>query len=226
MKKTIILSTNDNEIYLKYYQYITKAWNNLGWETITFYTGDDLASTDKNLILKIEKLNGYREETILQCIRLLGYKYVDDGIIMTSDMDMMPLSDYWQPKFDDITVYGFDLTNYSQIPICYIAANKKNWESLIPENSLEDLLSNYTCTKSNNFNEYWYADQIIATERILKRKFISIERGKEYGLAAGRIDRVMWERTKNSLSKKIDAHLPRPFNEDAAKKLLKSYHSS
>jgi hypothetical protein len=226
INKTIVISTNDDPNYINYWPYVTKAWNKLGWNTLTFYLGANKIQEDiNNKIVKIDPINEYRDETVVQVSRLFGHKHIDYGIIMTSDVDMMPLSDYWKPKYEDITVYGFDLTNYKQIPICYIAMNSLNWEKIIPENSIEELLNKYDYAKSDKFNEYWYSDQQIITEKILKHKYIQIDRKKNKRLAFGRIDRSRWNETKNDDTIKIDAHLPRPFNQKEVEELFKKYYN-
>jgi hypothetical protein len=228
MNKTIILSTNDNSDYINYWSYVTLAWNNLGWNTLTFYLGSNINYFKQNInnqIIQLSNIKNYKESTVVQVSRLFGSKYITEGLLMTSDIDMMPLCDYWQPKYEDITIYGFDLMRYKQIPMCYISMNTENWEKIIPEKSIEKLLNKYKYAKSNIFNEYWYTDQKIISERILKYKYISIDRKINNGLALGRIDRTNWKETKNNNYKKIDAHLPRPFNEKEAKELLNKYHN-
>lgn len=214
MKKTVILSSNDDPNYIQYLPYIQEAWNKLGWNTLTFYIGNQkLQSNNTNQIIYLETNNKFRESTIIQCSRLFGGYFIDNGIIMTSDVDMMPLSDYWKPEYDEVTCYGWDLTNYNQFPICYIAANTENWKKLIPEKNIEELLNKYHYSISQNFNEWWFTDQLIITERLLaiKDKIKTIDRGTINGLAKGRIDRVSWYNTKLYDNQKVDAHMPRPF---------------
>ena len=237
MKKTVILSTNDKEEYFGYLPYVQMAWNSLGWNTLTFYLGSKtLEDTPENKIIKIESIPGYREETVLQVIRLLGFRYVN-GLVMTSDVDMMPLSKYWNPSLEGITCYGADLCNYKQYPMCYVAAHHKFWEKLIPEHHLSDLLEKFHAAKSEDFEAWWYVDQCIITERINQMRIynsenvIFVDRGEYRPLfcrrliAKGRIDRDRWIATKLSGNIKIDAHLPRPFSKKAALRLLKKFHN-
>lgn len=225
--KTVILSTNDNLNYLSYLPYVQKAWNCLGWNTLTFYLGkQELKSSNENKIIKINEINSYREATVVQISRLFACKYID-GLIMTSDIDMMPLSDYWKPDENEITCYGSDLTYFKHHPICYIAANQKKWNELIYEESIEELLIKYPQAKSNIFDEWWFLDQQLITERIEKDKQRKIiKRGFYNNLPCGRIDRSDWENSKNFNFKKIDAHMPRPFDEKEAKDLLHKFHGA
>lgn len=232
--RTVILSTDDHPDYVQCLPYVRRAWNNLGWRTLTFYLGRDKPAADEmNLVVELEEIPGYRSATIVQVSRLMGHRHVD-GLIMTSDVDMMPLSDYWQPKPQTLTCYGADLTDYHQYPICYIAAQRAIWEAIIPEANLQQLLMTDSSARSDIFDDWWYTDQRIVTRRIdeykASGKAVSMmDRGKRYHwfkdpLAAGRIDRINWSRTKNSWGRKIDAHLPRPFDREIVESLLAEFH--
>ena len=221
-KRTISISTNDSEDYINYLPYIQEAWNILGWNTLTFYLGDkQIKSTAQNKIIKINPIDGVRDATTVQVSRLFAHNYVD-GLIMTSDVDMMPLSNYWNPQPDRFTCYGKDLTHNVHYPICYIAAPNNLWSEVITENSIEELLLKHPKCKSEIFEEWWYTDQDIITERLKDIEVEEIPRGFENNLAAGRIDRDNWVYTKDiSNSKKVDAHMPRPFNSNEAEDLIK-----
>jgi len=232
MKRTVILSTNNNPNYLNYVPYVQKAWNKLGWNTLTFTFGTTVSTQDpiNNMIDMTFSTPGYRSETIVQCARLLGHRFTD-GLLMTSDIDMMPCSDYWCPNENKVTVYGFDLTERSQYPICYIAMKSENWDKVIPEMSLIELLSKFPNAKSDNWNKWWSIDQQIITQRInelvpnelldLNDRGFTRSKGFNAKLAKGRIDRHNWDTTFHNLDAKIDAHMPRPFNRKEAEKVLK-----
>lgn len=243
MKKTVVLSTNDNPDYLNYLPYVQEAWNKLGWDTVTFTTGLMRGWTPilnmqeainfkypdngaQNRTLPIAPfIHQYKEATIVQVARLFAGHVVKEGMVMTSDIDMIPMANYWHPTIDNITVYGHDLTGRTQYPICYIAMSAENWRNAIPEKSLAELLNKYPNAKSDDFYKWWGVDQEIITERIdllaypaVLRK---IDRGFTNGLAKGRIDRADWDRTINSPDQKIDAHMLRPFNLEQTERVMK-----
>lgn len=232
MKKIVVISTDNTPNYIKYLPYVVKAWNSLGWNTLTFYLGEKKCKPiddEKNKVIEISPIYPYRDSTVIQVSRLTGHFYGfeelnDDDIMMTSDIDMMPLSNYWNPSNDKFTCYGLDLTNYSQYPICYIAAPRKEWNKLITE-SLQELLDNYRDIALSD--GFWYTDQHISTNKLnnYENKTI-INRGHRAGIAVGRLDRACWEHTKNIDEQKIDAHLLRPFNQQEAEYLLKTYHNT
>lgn len=226
MKKTVILSSNNNPDYLSYLPYTQQAWNKLGWNTLTFYLGPDtIESTPENIVIGISQAGSYRIESCVQVMRLLAGNYIQDGMIMIGDVDMIPLANYWHSTVDHITVYGFDLTGYSEYPMCYIAMTADRWREIMPEQSLLDLLDKIPNAKSDDFYKWWGIDQQVITERIntLKRpdELVLVDRGKTGDYAKGRIDRGAWERTFNSDERKIDAHMLRPFNLEETEKVMK-----
>lgn len=225
MERTVVLSTNHNPDYLKYLESCQKAWNTIGWKTLTFYHGPDLLMPESNETNKIISLNDYittyRPETLVQTARLLGGWFIERGLIMTGDVDMLPLKNYWKPSLYDITCYGHDLTGFTQIPICYIAMDAAKWREIIPEHNVLELLDKYPNAKSQDWNIWWSVDQQIITERIEKHPFKSIKRGFDGGLARGRVDRFDWAGTLKKPGEKIDAHMPRPFDQSAVDECLK-----
>lgn len=219
--KTVILSTNDHNDYFPYLEYVQLAWNVLGYNTLTFYLGEnEVKETPQNRIVKINSIEGYKDVTVLQCARLFGHRYVKEGQIMTSDVDMIPMQRYW---FDDktIIVYGADLLRNRQFPMCYISAGVENWDKIIPENDIKELLDKYPCAKSEGFDEYWYTDQIIVTERIKKLPHTIHKRGNVQGFAYGRVDRAIWDKSLNAYKGKyIDAHMPKGFDKEKTEQIM------
>lgn len=235
--KTVILSCNDNPDYLKYYPAVAWAWNQLGWNTLLFYYGKHSALVDvikpihkhwdnANQVVPLSSFAGYRAETITQVSRLFGgMVYADDRMLMTGDIDMIPLSNYWHPKQDDITVYGHDLTDFTQFPICYIAMRAGKWREVMgcPDKTTMDqeikfMLDSCPDAKAEEFEKWWSVDQEYITNRLKNYTITHIERHKDGILALGRADRYDWETTKQKGT--IDAHMPRPYNEEAVRFIL------
>lgn len=229
MERTVILSSNNNPDYLNYLPYVIKAWNMLGWDTFTYLTDgaavpDVRHNPDFLNTFNILHARGYdlpRKEMESQVIRLFAGHDVKEGLIMTGDVDMIPLADYWNPSPDEITVYGYDLTGRSQYPICYIAMSAEKWREAIPETSLQELLDKYPNSKSDDFYKWWGVDQEIITDRLKNKSITFIDRGTTNNLAKGRIDRADWERTVTNSDRKIDAHMLRPFNFEQTERVMK-----
>ncbi len=141
MEKIVVVSSNNNPDYLHYAKYQEKAWNALGWRLCIMVTHDveveslELPSyfqpSDKpsTIIIKLPEIEGLRTATIAQAGRLYAANELpDDALIMTCDMDLIPLSDYWKPDVERIMVYGHDLTWRSFYPMGYCAMSVMNWK--------------------------------------------------------------------------------------------------
>lgn len=196
----------------------------LGWNTITFYLGTTaLDSTEKNRIVYVSSLDGYRDSTVVQCVRLLAGNYIDEGIVMTSDIDMIPLKNYWKPEPNRITIYGMDLVGPKEVPMCYVAAPVGTWVEMFPEIGIVDLLDKIPEAKSDDFQKYWFVDQHLLYDRLndCDMGIRNVQRTHNSGLAYGRVDRADWERTITMPGEKIDAHMPRPFSLEQTERIMK-----
>lgn len=223
MKKYVILSVNDNVDYLYYTPLTCWAWKKLGWEPIILFNGDH-SNEILNLVSKSTQLtpfwwltgiDGYRSDTITQISRLYG-TCVTDGYIMTGDIDMVPLSDYWHPNQDKITVYGHDLTGYGHYPICYIGMDSMKWADVmnVKDNDYNKWIKRDLDTlpqaKSTDFYKYWSTDQDLITDRIKQYGLTNVDfinRGQyANGYAKGRVDRGIWTLDHEQF---IDCHMHR-----------------
>lgn len=225
--KTVILSTNDHPDYVQYLPYAQAAWNMLGWNTLTFYLGTKIeiinSDSEQNRIICINAIEGYRDATILQVYRLFGHQFISSGIIMTSDVDMIPLSNYWHPDKDRIIIYGLNLVDEGQVPMCYVSASVEAWQNMFPERSIKELLEKYPHTKSSEFYDYWFCDQTILHDRIKYAGMTirSVPRLINNSLPIGRIDRANWEGTIGIGPPYIDAHMLRPFDQEQTDRIMK-----
>lgn len=228
MKKYIILSVNDNPEYLFYTPLTVWAWRKLGWEPVIFYYGygsllmqlaintGNVFSSDLSLL---SNHSGYESETITQISRLYG-SCVVDGYIMTGDIDMIPLSDYWKPDFTKLSVYGHDLTGFGHHPICYIGAPAAIWNKVMHIDTtdynalIKRDLDKLPQAKSHDRVKRWVTDQDLITERINKSG-IPVDhyhRGTyQNGYARGRVDRSAWTLKHDQL---IDCHMLRGIYKD------------
>lgn len=244
MKKYIILSVNDNPKYLFHVPLTVWVWRYFGWEPILFYHGEHLSprymlatecldTGNHQSIFLLNNIAGYQSETITQVSRLYAGCIIDTHeMIMTGDIDMIPLSDYWHPDPDKLTVYGRDLTDY-HYPICYIAMDGYKWAEVMNltnfdyDQHIKRDLDSMPQAKSQDRVKRWVTDQDLITERINNSVFVPerIDRGVyKNGYPIGRVDRSAW--TLNH-DKFIDAHLPHDVltNDQSFKKVLELLHT-
>lgn len=246
MNRTVILSTDEKDEYLFFLPIVSWMWNKFGWKVHCAYLiENDVKNEKAKFVLKkaaiytaitytkLSPIESYRNETIVQCSRLfVASKFKDDEYLMTSDIDMLPLKDYWNYGFENnlngITVYGHDLTGFEHYPICYIAMKAKLWKRFTSDRTIEvDILKEIkwaldvnSNAKSEEKDKWWCVDQDIITDYLnyirnhkvyTDESFKSIERGlapnSHYPL--GRIDRGCWGKSHQQVER-IDAHLLRP----------------
>lgn len=233
MKKYIVLSVNENVDYLYFTPLTCWAWRKFGWEPIVFYYakpaaigrlatdierlvfGDDPNGKFKYLL----PIEGYRADTITQISRLYGgclFTNEPESYLMTGDIDMLPLSDYWKPEEHGVTVYGHDLTGFGHYPICYIGMQATTWQevmdisSVLYNSHIKLDLDTLPQAKDPDFYKYWFSDQDLITARLNeygKDKITFVNRGQgPHGFARGRVDRGSggWVLDQPEL---IDAHL-------------------
>lgn len=230
MRKFVVISVNENPEYIFYIPLVTWAWKKLGWIPIV-----QIVNTIRTpLIIKDEitmnfnQQAGYRSETVAQMARLYAAcgNFEMNDYIMTSDVDMLPLSDYWKFDPDKITVWGHDLTGYQHMPICYIGMKVSRWIEVMGLTStnynhmLQRDLDSMPNAKSEDQVKRWVVDQDLITERINAVQFEKefIHRGVyENGYPIGRVDRSAWTLKHDTF---IDCHMPRVLNASMEKAKL------
>jgi hypothetical protein len=200
MNRIVVVSTNNNPNYYFYAPYVKKAWNSLGWKVCVMITHDvDPSQIDGDYIITIPNIEGIRLETQAQAGRLYAANHLPaDSYLMTSDMDLIPLSDYWNPEANRISVYGFDLTDYTTYPMAYIGMSCAKWKSVmrLTGDTISDFIRDAQDTKvaySSDWEKWWSFDQDLITKRlhVFKTGIQFINRGRASGsvYATGRIDR-------------------------------------
>lgn len=222
MEKIVVVSSNNNPDYLWFIPYIEKAWNTLGWKLAVIVTHDvDLEKiymhTGENYLIQLPEIAGLRIETVAQASRLYACNHLGkDNLIMTSDMDLLPLQDYWKPDPDKVTIYGHDLTWNTYYPMGYIAMTGHKWAHYM-QTSLDtktDMLKDANQTKiafSDKWEDWWNFDWDLITKKLKphERDLTFVTRGQintaGATLAKGRVDRFNWRETMKQPDW-IDAH--------------------
>ena len=202
MNKIVVISSNANKDYLFYVPFAEHAWNKIGWRVCLMITHDVdrrkvILNNANTHVYTMPPINGLRSETIAQSSRFYAASFMPDNcVMMTGDVDLLPLSDYWQPDPSIITVYGHDLTDYTHYPTGYIAMTRDSWRSVmglkddIPKQIYDDCVE-IGMALSDDFGKWWNHDWTLSTKRIKPHHPHFHNRGKRDGtnFAFGRIDR-------------------------------------
>lgn len=237
VKKYVAISTNELDNYLFYLPIVTYGWHKLGWDVICFIV---YKNTEKEhyVFTQLQKLNtlvsgielcfvpvpefkGYDEATIIQCARLYAANFIEpECYVLTSDVDMLPLSDHWRPNYDAVTTWGRDLTDY-HYPICYVGMSGINWKKIMrlsgdTEVDMKKDLQSMPNSRSDDPVLRWVTDQDLLTARLNEHEKIIIPRGVDplTHYPKGRVDRSAWELSSRQ-TERIDCHLPRPATDES-----------
>lgn len=266
MRRYVVLSVNDNPKYGYYLPLLLFAWRFLGWDVLLLYCGQKNARNDlimetfdllnnrltpqykayyRLVVVGIDSILGYKTETIAQVSRLYACCMTHPSVyLMTSDADMLPLSDYWKIEqrslytnrngsakhlFDPKpTAWGRDLTDY-HFPICYIGMQASDWINVMQLDKLDpNEMMRRDLVKIPPRASVWCQDQDIVTQRILEygeERIKKVDRGKDFrtGYPLGRVDRSNWRIDHPQM---IDCHLPHDIltNDDSFNKVLNLLH--
>lgn len=225
--KIAVISTDNNDDYLFYLPVVAEGWFKLGYDVhvmhpigvtsnpkykiISDFISHLKSEHNRLFIIKEYGFTNTDPITTVQSSRLFAAYYYDSETLITSDADMLVKKDIFTS--DGISVYGHDITNYEQIPMCYVSMNAYMWRAVIGidrrysiESNMERIITSEPLYHEEN---KWCTDQEILTKSILKHKsHNSIKRGIEPGsfLPLGRLDRYGWKHPAGDV---IDVHLPK-----------------
>lgn len=239
MKRYIINST-DNTDYALYWPYIKAAWEKFGFTPILIRVGFPVIECLNNTDISILDLPAVQDVSIVcqaQVARWYACKFFPDDLVMTSDIDMMPLQcEYFEGSFDLyeewvkrlpalLSNYLLFILSYdafandpgmNQYPICYNIAKGKVFAKLL------NCYQNWdSWIKSlSGYGYGWSTDQALFYNCLQEKPrftYLRNNRGwdRQRGEAHNRIDRNTWvyDEGRVRAGGYIDAHLPRPFHE-------------
>lgn len=236
MKRIAVLSTDNNPHYHFYTPIVEWCWNKLGWDVNVFVTEDAVQNvktiediTNKPTttdVYRIPSIEGVRSNTLAQVVRHFVSDILDkEDYIMVQDIDLIPLKE-WNPDVNVRTIWGWDLTGHSFIPVHYTGMTGDKWYELMGctgdlKADMEREMKANGRAYQKEWEQYWDADWDILTQKVSKQKnkFNFIGRGmvslaKTQGgnpgtnpasTARGRIDRYNYRDTMNQ-PEWIDMH--------------------
>lgn len=225
MNRIVVISTDSNPDYFFYVPIVAWVWNEFGWEVALFSTPDvpdDIWSgyynpnTTKSSIPIIE---GVRPGTCAQTVRhFVADVLPQDAYIMVQDIDLIPLKNFWNPDVTKKTIYGWELTGKSFIPVHYTGMIGKDWYEIMGctgdlKADMERAMKENGRAYEKEWSGYWDTDWDILTQKFKAHgleKFTFIERGlvqlAKDATPKGRIDRYDFDATMKQ-DEFLDAHM-------------------
>lgn len=220
----VILSSNENPMYLQFWPLVAQAWQKLvGIKPTLFLVAHEHIPVDETVgdVVRIKPIPGVSTASHAQIIRLLAPIYFENEISIISDIDMLPLNkDYFVNSVKNIPDtklvvyrdmgYGKDSLRF---PMCYNAGKGYLFKDVFNVKSIEDIPA--TIAKWVQLGCGWETDEVMLYTHV--RKWNKFKANCVFlghtSMVPQRIDRVDWRYDKTKLKNRyyIDAHMVRPL---------------
>lgn len=221
----VILSSNENPMYLNFWPLVSQAWSKLIGIRPTLILIDENnlpIDTTYGDVIRVNPIPGVSTASHAQVIRLLAPMYFENEICIISDIDMLPLNrDYFVNSVknipeDKFVVYrdrGYDPGSL-RFPMCYNAGKGYLFKEIFKVKSIDDIPATIKMWVDQKCG--WETDEVM-----LMRHVRSWNRFRSHCVFLGhtsmvpqRIDRANWGYDKKKLAKNyyIDAHMVRPLD--------------
>jgi len=220
-----IVSTNENPTYKDFWEVVKPVWiHHVKINPILVNIGDsdDIIDHGDYVIFNIKKIDGVDTGFQSQISRLWVTKFFQDAVCLTSDIDMLPMSEkYFKDSVrnfndDTLVIYSSDAYNSvkNRYPMCYNTAKGKTFTEVLELDKFKNFKD--FCETLLNRKQGWDTDELFLGESINKfhdqSKIIKLNRGWSSGQADKRIDRISWKFDKEKIHEYIDSHLLRPYS--------------
>jgi hypothetical protein len=224
----VILSSNDNPLYLEFWPYAAKAWTQLiGIKPTLALIGDETVHVDESLgdVIRFKPLPGVPTGLHAQLIRLLLPAYFPNDGCIISDIDQLPINkSYFIDQVRDISnnkfviynnlAYGPDAQRFA---MCYVAALGKTFKEVfnIPDITCIPQIIKQWAEKKLGFDtdEFLLYNYVTSWQDYTTR---CVKLNDNLGPWSNRrIQRYLWYYDKQLLKNKyyVDACLIRPYRE-------------
>ena len=219
-KAIVILASDENPYYSDFSEIVIKAWEKMGFEV------DYTVINDKNKYAP-DSIIPYGNQAQI-CRVLLPYKY-PDRICITSDIDMMPLSeDYFTQALkaieskNDFTSLSSDAhmgnSFFTRHPICYLAGHGSTFSKITGVTNIatmeKKMIDWWNEGHGWNTDEMCFSADLSEAVDDNNLTLHNQNRGWRNGMARKRLDRSNWAFSHEVLASDgyIDAHMPRPYS--------------
>ena len=217
-----LTACDSNPEYYEFWPLVSKVWKEyIGIEPILIFIGNEIPKEIKGCsygqVIQVPPFEGISTAAQSQFIRLWYPKMLQDKIIITTDIDMFPLSKWYfidqLKKLDDdlFVMLGMRADWYN---ICYNVGKGSIFQSMLGlDDDFETTMKTFydRIRKQPDMN-MWFADEVYLTEKVKGYKGDKLKR--IIRSTPGRIDRANW--TYNPAQVKLgmyyDSHSLRPYN--------------
>lgn len=218
----VILSTNENPLYLDFWPVVAKAWNKMGIRPTLALCAPADTVIDETLgdVIRFEPIEGIPTGFYAQVIRLLLPVCFPNNTCLISDIDMLPLQKRYfthsvAPYGRDICVVFRDQAypGYIRYPMCYVAARGDIFGEIFGVTTPDQIPAMVQAWRE--FGWGWDTDELVMTQAIRSwSRFQSNCVLLGHGVGP-RLDRSYWiydvQKLRNGFY--IDSHMIRPYGD-------------
>jgi hypothetical protein len=214
----VIISSDDNPMYKDFYPIVAQRWLDLGYKTyyVNITDIDEISENEFGIIHKIKSLDFVSTGFQSQVVRLFCSNFFD-GVMMTSDIDMLPVNgEYYKQYFDELTnknviIYsGQPYLDVPYYPMCYVLSHSSNFRKYL---NIENIsFSDYCKMLFDKYEEAWNTDEKFMYENLQNHLDKIIVKSRDF---SRRIDRSNWNYNTDLLKRGhyIDSHMVRPYKD-------------
>lgn len=214
----VIISSDDNPMYKDFYPIVAKRWNQLGFKTyyVNITTENYISEDEYGIVHKIKDTGHGSTGFQSQIVRLFTSKFID-GVILTSDIDMLPINGSYFNQYldelsdDNVIIYsGQPYGTVPYYPMCYVLSHTSNFKKYLEIDDLD--FTQYCKQLLEKYGEAWNTDEHFMYDKFENHKEKLIIKSRDF---SRRVDRGNWNYNKYQLEKGfyIDSHLLRPYNQ-------------
>jgi len=215
-----LTACDSNPEYYEFWPLVSKVWKeHIGIEPVLIFVGDEIPNEIKDCkygqVIKFEPFEGISTASQSQFIRLWYTQLFKDKTLITTDIDMFPLSKWYfteQIKSLDEDLFVMLGVKENWYNICYnIAKGSVFKEVLDLKDDFEDTLKPYYEWMEREGHNIWFTDEVYLTEKVRAQEESRVKR--LIRPAMNRIDRGNWNYNPAMVKLGIyyDSHSLRPY---------------
>jgi hypothetical protein len=215
----VILSTDENPLYIEFWPVVAKAWNAMGIRpTLALISEHDCVDPTIGDVIRFDPIPGFSTAMQAQVYRLfLPALFPEEGCII-SDIDMIPISkEYFVNNArlcpnNTFLIYRDEAIpkEYKEYPMCYLAAKGKIFGSIFRVTNPVDFVDRLRECRA--IHDAFNTDQVVLYRWINQWELEGGEVMKLGHTVTHRLDRSDWRNWQpGEIECAIDAHCPRPY---------------
>jgi hypothetical protein len=231
-----IMSSDSNNLYLDFWEPVSKIWKNkFNITPILYYIDENQTleiNEDYGKVIRLKPIDGI--PVYLQClwVRYWGFSNFLDDVCILSDIDMLPMSKkYFVDNISNIEENKYVhlnpcINSYGMLPSCYHVSKGINFKKILQlHDNWEDSIKHLYSLNIGNDPGYhlsgknhWFADERFSSNKILEYRnshpdeIILLDR--EGGQNGFRVDRGGWGYEPELVKQDYyyDSHSIRPYS--------------